>query len=187
MDREKAFEILNKYVKNDFYIKHSKAVEAIMGKLADKLDPENKELWKIAGLLHDLDEETADWQNDMSVHGPVSIDILKKENFGNDILYGAILAHNPKNGYKAKTNIEYALLAADPMSGFITAVAKGYPDHKVKSVKVSSILKRFKEERFARGASRPYMMQIEKTKIDLEEFAQIALLALCQIDEELGL
>ena len=187
MDRQKALEILNKYVKNDFYIKHSKAVEAIMGKLAEKLDKENIELWKIAGLLHDLDEETADWQNDMSIHGPVSIDILKKEIFGNQTLYNAILAHNPKNGYKAKTKIEYALLAADPMSGFITAIAKGYPDHKVKSVKVSSILKRFKETRYAKGASRPYMMQIIKTGIELEDFAQIALEALCEIDEELGL
>lgn len=187
MNRAKAFEILNKYVKEEFYIKHSEAVEIIMRKLAEKLEPDNVELWGIAGLLHDLDEESCDWQNDMSVHGPASIDILKKENFGNDVLYGAILAHNPKNGYKAKTNIEYALLAADPMSGFIMAIARGYPDKKLKSVKVSSIAKRFKEARYAKGASRPYMMQIEKTGIELEEFFELVLEALCEIDEELGL
>lgn len=187
MNRDKALEILNKYIQDDFYIRHAKAVEAIMGKLAEKLDKENIELWKIAGLLHDLDEESCDWKNDMSVHGPASVDILKKENFGNQTLYNAILAHNPKNGYKAKTNIEYALLAADPMSGFIAAIAKGYPDQKVKSVKVSSILKRFKETRYAKGASRPYMMQIEKTGIELDIFAQLALEAMCEIDEELGL
>ena len=56
MEREKAFEILNKYVKEEFYIKHSLAVETIMRKLASKLDPDNIELWGIAGLLHDLDE-----------------------------------------------------------------------------------------------------------------------------------
>lgn len=106
MNREKAFEILNKYVKDEFYIRHSEAVEIIMRKLALKLDPDNIELWGIAGLLHDLDEESVDWESDMSVHGPKSVEILKEENFGNEILYGAILAHNPKNGYKAKTNIE---------------------------------------------------------------------------------
>ncbi len=187
MDREKAFQILNKYIKEPFYIRHSLAVEAIMKKLAERLDPENIELWKIAGLLHDLDEESCNWKEDMSVHGPTSVEILKKENFGNDILYHAILAHNPKCGYKAKTNIEYACLAADPMSGFIAAIAKGYPDHKVKSVKVSSVLKRFKETRYASGASRPYMLAIERTGIDLEDFAKLSLEAMSEIDEKLGL
>lgn len=187
MDREKAFEILNKYVKGAFYIQHSQAVEAIMRKLATKLDPQNIELWGIAGLLHDLDEESCDWKTDMSVHGPASIRILKEEGFGNETLYNAILAHNPVNGYKAKTNIERSLLAADPMSGFIMAIAKGYPDQKLKSVKVSSILKRFKETRYAKGASRPYMMGIYKTGIELEDFAELALEALCEIDQTLDL
>lgn len=182
MQREQALEILQKYVKNDFYIQHSKAVEAIMKALAKQLDPDNIELWGIAGLLHDLDEECCDWQHDMRLHGPKSVELLRKENFGNETLYHAILAHNPQNGYQAKTNIEYALLASDPMSGFIMAIAKGYPDKKLKSVKVSSILKRFKEERYARGASRPYMQQITKTGIDLETFATLALEALCEID-----
>lgn len=187
MNREKAMEILRKNVKEEFYITHSKAVEAIMRRLALEISPSDVELWGIAGLLHDLDEESCDWKNDMSVHGPKSVEILKEENFGNEILYGAIMAHNPKNGYKAKTNIEYALLAADPMSGFIMAIAKGYPDQKLKSVKVSSILKRFKETRYAKGASRPYMLQIEKTGIELEKFAELALEALCEIDNELGM
>ena len=54
MDRNTAFEILKKHVKEDFYIKHSLGVEAIMRKLAAKLEPNNIELWGIAGLLHDL-------------------------------------------------------------------------------------------------------------------------------------
>ena len=37
-------------------------------------------------------------------------------------------AHNPKCGVKAKTNLQYAVLAADPMSGFVKAVAQIYPD-----------------------------------------------------------
>lgn len=185
--REEAFAILNKYVKEDFYIKHSLAVEAIMRALAEKLDPVHIEQWGIAGLLHDLDEESCPWQEDMKVHGPKSKEILIQENFGDDILYNAIMAHNPKCGYRAKTKIEYALLAADPMSGFISAIARGYPDKKVNSVKVSSILKRFKEARFARGANRSYMLAIEKCGIELEEFAEIALSAMCEISEKIDL
>lgn len=187
MNRENAFKILKNYVKDDFYIIHSLAVEAIMKKLATRLAPNNIELWAVAGLLHDLDEECSNWQEDMSKHGPKSIEILKNENFGNDELYNAILAHNPLNGKVANTNIEYSLLAADPISGFIVAIAKGYPDKKLKSVKVSSILKRFKEKRYARGANRDYMLAIEKTGISLEEFANLSLQALQEIDDVLGL
>ena len=42
-----------------------------------------------------------------------------------------------KSGVKAKTKIQYALLAADPMSGFLKAVAQIYPDKKIASVKRS--------------------------------------------------
>lgn len=187
MDRDKAYEILNKYVKGEEYIIHSEAVEAIMRKLALRFDTENVELWGITGLLHDLDEESVDWRSDMSLHGPASVDILKNESFGNETLYNGILAHNPLNGYIAKSDMEICILSADPMSGFIMGIAKGYPDKKLRSVKVSSILKRFKEARYCRSANREYMSAIEKLGLSLEEFSTLALEALCEIDERLGL
>ena len=118
MTRDQAYEILTKYMKGEHYITHSLAVEAIMRGLAKRLAPDDVEYWGIAGLLHDLDEEQCDWQHDLSVHGPTSVEILKKEGIDDPILFGAICAHNPKSGVKAKTKIQYALLAADPMSGF---------------------------------------------------------------------
>ena len=48
------------------------------------------------------------------------------------------------------------------MSGFIKAIAQIYPDKKVSSVKSKSVLKRFKETRFAAGANREYMISIER-------------------------
>ena len=79
------------------------------------------------------------------------------------------------------------MLASDPMAGFINAIARGYPDGKVKSVKVSSIMKRFKETRYAKGANRTYMLKIEKLGIDLQEFAELALEAMCEIADEIDL
>ena len=73
------------------------------------------------------------------------------------MLHDAICAHNPKCGVKAKTNLQYAVLAADPMSGFVKAVAQIYPDKKIASVKHKSVMKRFNEMRFAAGANRDYM------------------------------
>ena len=175
INREKAYEILTKYMVGQNYIDHSLAVEAIMKKLAEKLAPDEVEFWGICGLLHDLDEEHCDWTNHPETHGPTSVEILKKEGVNDEILFNAIMAHNPDSSKKAETTIEHAIIAADPMSGFIKAIAQIYPDKKVSSVKPKSVTKRFKETRFAAGANREYMMHIERCKIPYAEFAEMAL------------
>ena len=81
MNREQAHEILMKYMQGENYITHSCAVEAIMKGLAKRLAPDQVEYWGIVGLLHDLDEEQCDWEHDMSVHGPTSVEILEKEGY----------------------------------------------------------------------------------------------------------
>lgn len=185
--REQAHDILMKYMKGEHYIQHSYAVEAIMRGLAKRLAPDDVEYWGIAGLLHDLDEEQCDWQHDLSVHGPTSVEILKKEGIDDKVLGDAIKAHNPKCGMKAKTNLQYALLAADPMSGFVKAVAQIYPDKKIASVKHKSVVKRFNELRFAAGANRDYMEAIEFTGLSLDDLIDVALEEMGAISDVLGL
>ncbi|MDR1800353.1 MAG: HD domain-containing protein [Lachnospiraceae bacterium] len=188
MTREEAYQILNKYMAGDtHYIQHSLAVEAIMKGLAKRLSPGDEEYWGIAGLLHDLDELHCDWRNDIRTHGPKSVEILKEEGVDDPVLFGAILAHNPPNGKKAKTKIEYALLAADPMSGFIKAVAQIYPDRKIASVKPKSVMKRFNESRFAANANRTYMEAIEYTGLRLEDLIDISLEEMGKIAGEIDL
>ena len=187
LNREQANELLHKYVKGEHYITHSYAVEAIMRGLAKRLAPEDVEYWGICGLLHDLDEETAPWRDDMATHGPVSAKILQDEGYGDPVMENAIMAHNPICGKKPETTLEYALIAADPMSGFIKAIAQIYPDKKVASVKHKSVNKRFKETRFAAGANRQFMMEIEKTGISWDEFIDIALESMREIADEIGL
>ena len=155
--------------------------------LAKRLAPDEVEYWGIVGLLHDLDEEQCDWAHDMSVHGPTSVEILKKEGIEDPVLFDAIKAHNPKCGMKAKTNLQYAVLAADPMSGFIKAVAQIYPDKKIASVKHKSVIKRFNESRFAKGANRDYMEMIEFTGLSLDDLFDIALEEMGAIADVLGL
>ena len=187
MNREQAHDILMKYMKGEAYIQHSYAVEAIMKGLARRLAPEEEEFWGIVGLLHDLDEEQCDWKNHPEVHGPTSVEILKKEGIEDPVLFDAIKAHNPKSGVKAKTTLQYAVLAADPMSGFVKAVAQIYPDKKIASVKPKSIRKRFNELRFAAGANRDYMEAIEFTGLHLEDLMDIALEEMRAIADILGL
>lgn len=187
INREQAYALLHEYVKGENYLTHSYAVEAIMRGLAKRLAPEDVEFWGVCGLLHDLDEETCDWRNDLSTHGPVSGDILRKAGFDDPELIDAICAHNPVSGVIAGTTLQYALLAADPMSGFVKAVAQIYPDKKIASVKHKSVKKRFNETRFAAGANRQYMMAIEETGISYDEFIDIALDAMREIADEIGL
>lgn len=187
LEREKAIDLLEKYVSTPHIKIHSLATEAVMRALAKKLAPEDEQLWAMAGLLHDLDNDSCDWKNDMATHGPVTIALLEENNFGNEQMYQAILAHNPANGKKPESTFEIAMYAGDPITGFINAIALVYPDKKLASVKVKSIVKRMKETRFAAGANREAMMAIEKIGIPFPEFAQLSLEAMQEIAEDLGL
>lgn len=187
LTREQANDLLHKYVKGEHYITHSYAVEAIMRGLAKKLAPDDVEYWGICGLLHDLDEETAPWRDDFGTHGPTSAKILRDEGFGDPVMENAIMAHNPACGKNPETTLEYALIAADPMSGFLKAIAQIYPDKKIASVKHKSVNKRFKETRFAAGANRQYMALIEKTGMDWDTFVDVALESMTEIADKIGL
>jgi len=187
MNREQAYDILSKYMEGEAYRQHSYAVEAIMKGLAKRLAPEQEEFWGITGLLHDLDEEQCDWKNHPEVHGPTSVEILKREGIDDPVLFDAIKAHNPACGMKAKTTLQYAVLAADPMSGFVKAVAQIYPDKKIASVKHKSVMKRFNELRFAAGANRDYMEMIEFTGLSLDDLIDVALEEMRSISDVLGL
>jgi len=187
MDREKALEILNKYLHTENLVKHSFAVEAVMRALAERLQPDKVDEWGIAGLLHDLDADLVDYRNYPEKHGPKAIELLKQHNFGNEEMHHAILAHNKATGVEAKSNFDIALYAADPITGFITAIALVYPDKKLSSVKVKSITKRMNELRFAAGADREAMRSIEKVGIPFVEFAELSLKAMTAIADQLGL
>lgn len=186
-ERERAEAILKKYIKTEHFLKHSYSVEAVMRALAKKIEPENEEEWAISGLLHDLDAETIDYVAYPKLHGPKAIEILREEKFGNEKMYHAICAHNKKSGVKIQNKIDQAIYAADPITGFINAITLVYPDKKIKSVKVKSIVKRMKEIRFAAGADREAMASISKLKIEFPEFAELALNSMQQIADEIGL
>jgi predicted hydrolase (HD superfamily) len=186
-ERDKAEQILNKYVKTDHFLKHSYAVEAVMSALSRKFDPENEEEWAITGLLHDLDAELVDYMNFPELHGPKTIELLKAENFGNEKMYHAILAHNKATGAKIENNLDQALFAADPITGFINAITLVYVDKKIENVKVKSIVKRMKETRFAAGADRAAMRSIEKLGMSFQDFAELSLNAMNEISQLLEL
>ncbi len=167
-------------IKNDNLKKHMKAVAIIMEKLAEKLG-KDKEIWKLVGLLHDIDYEKAD----INEHGLLSAKLLEK--YLPEEAINAIKAHNELTGYKAKNDIDFALRASDAISGLIVASALVMPNKKLKEVRVETLKNKFKDKSFARRVDRNRIKECEKLGLSLEEFFELALEAMKEIDEELGL
>ncbi len=174
MDRERALALLGQYLTNRNLLKHSFACEVIMGSLARFLD-EDKTLWSMAGLLHDIDYEMT--KSDPQRHGIVGAEILAQAGFPNSLV-SAVRAHNEMTGYQAVSRLEKALWAVDPTSGFIVACVLVHPAKSIREVDVPFLLSRFREKSFARGAKREQMRSCEDIGLTLEEFLRIALLAM---------
>ena len=187
LPRESALELVREHVKRGNLIKHVMAVEAIMRALAKEL-MKDEELWGLAGLLHDIDfDET---YNDAKRHGLRSVEIIEEEMPGRvpEEVIGAIKAHNPEHSGRASRNeIDFALLAADAVSGLIIASALGLPSKKLADLKPDSVARRFRERDFAERCSRENMMLIERLGLSKEILFELSLKALQGIHLDLDL
>ena len=184
MTREEAAALVRETVKNENLVRHMLATEAIMADLADRLGGE-RETWALAGLLHDLDvEETAET---MAVHGLRTAEWLEARGFDNPVVLQAVRAHNPENGTEPQSLLDEVIVAADPLSGLITAAALIRPEKRLDLVTLKSLKKRFKEPAFAKGANREAIARCERFGVPLEEFLAIGLAAMQRIAPELGL
>jgi len=195
MIREKAWEIVKKYVKNENLRRHMLAVEAAMAKYfqyfvkeegkrkKEEGDTGSESEWRIVGLLHDFDWEIHPTLEEHSQKGEA---ILVKEGVAED-LRRAILSHAEHTGVPRVTLMEKALFAVDELTGLIvaTALVKG---KKLENVAVDSILKRWKQKSFAAGVNRQDIERGAKDLgVPLTKHIEIVLEGMKEIAEELGL
>jgi uncharacterized protein len=170
-------------VANENLRRHMLAAEAIMRALAARLG-EDVDVWGLAGLGHDLDaEETGD---DAARHGAVAAEVLRRLGMPEEAAH-AVAAHNPDTGVVATERIDVALVAADQLSGLITAAALVRPDKDLAGVKIKSVRKRYREGAFARGVDRESIARCEDLGLELDEFFALGLGAMQAIAPELGL
>jgi len=181
MTRQEAFELVKAGVSNSNLVKHMLAVEAVMGKLADRLGG-NEETWTLAGLLHDLDYDFT--AKDPSRHGHLTVEMLASKDVPLEVLH-AIKCH--ANHCEPSSDMDRALVATDPLTGLIVAAALMHPTKTLRSVDAGFVLNRFKEKGFARGANREQIKTCSSVGLELEEFVAIGLEAMTGIDKELGL
>lgn len=184
MDRREALELLGSRVKNSRMIAHCLSSEAVMRKLAIYFN-EDVELWGVAGLLHDLDVEET--EGDSLRHANLAADYLKEQGFPM-VAVDAIRRHNEKATSEPRTTLlDHALAAGETITGLITATAMVYPDKKVSSVQIKSVVKRMKEAKFAASVKRENILECELIGIPLPEFAGMAIAAMSEVADEIGL
>lgn len=195
ISRKQAWDLLHAHMQNTNLRRHCYSVEAVMRALA-KYFHEDEEVWGLVGLLHDGDYEEV--KKDPSQH------TLKMHQWLTDALrqaqgepdesdkkvLEAILSHNfVHTGQNApKNNLEWSLYCCDELTGLIVAVALVRPDKKLATVSVDSVMKKWNIKAFAAGAKREQIAQCsEKLGIELPDFIAIALKAMQDISQELGL
>jgi hypothetical protein len=183
MDRTQAMALLQSQVTTPNLIKHSLAVEAIMGALARHL-AQDEPLWRLAGLLHDIDYDLT--KDDPTAHSRVGFGMLTDAGVDPRIAY-AVKVHNEIHGDPRVSLMDKALFCTDPVTGLITAAALIRPEKRLAAVTAPFILNRFGEKGFARGANRATISACSEIGLTLEEFITIGLAAMQGIAMDLGL
>lgn len=186
-DQAKA--LFDQYVKNPIIHNHCRSSEVVMRALAKRLD-EDEELWGIAGLLHDIDYELC--QNNLSKHGLLCQGILKEAGVSDEFIdvivshvYGSELANYADR--MRTTKFEHALAAGETVTGLVYAYGLMRPDKKLANAEVKSIKKKFKDRSFAAKVNRDVVRECEDLGLELNEFLEIALNAMKEIADEIGL
>lgn len=172
--RDEAFDLLKKYNKEEFHIKHALTVEGTMRYFAEKLghDPE---YWGLVGLLHDIDFEMYPEE-----HCKKAPELLKEGGLEDDFIR-SVCSH----GYGLCSDVEpthemeKVLFATDELTGLIGACALMRPSKSVQDMEVKSVKKKFKDKKFAAGCSRDVIRQgAEMLGWELDELFQETILAM---------
>jgi len=181
--RDEVVALLERRVANEHLRRHMLATEAIMRAVAERLG-EDPELWGLTGLAHDLDAEET--EHDITRHGVGAAQALRDLGLPEEAVH-AVAAHNPDTGVVAESRMDVALIAADQLSGLVTAAALVRPDKDLAGVRPKSVRKRYREGAFARGVDRESIARCAELGLDLDEFIALGLEAMQGIAPQLGL
>lgn len=142
--RKEAHELLEQHVRDVYQLYHAKMVAVAMESYSVSFN-EDKDLWYITGLLHDID-----FEEQPHTHPTESLKWFKDWGYPEDLIH-AVEAHAYNyNGFNIlpKTKLASALMACDELCGIFYAYQKLNPVP-FKDMKPSSIKKKFDEKSFA--------------------------------------
>jgi len=181
MERSKAIELLKKYNKEEFHLRHAITVEQVMRHFAKELG-EDEDFWGLVGLLHDIDFEC--YPDEHCIKAP---ELLKEIDSSEELIHG-VCSH----GYGICTDVEpihemeKILFATDELTGLIWAAAKMRPSKSTKDMELKSLKKKFKDKKFAAGCSRDVIIRgADRLGWELDELLQKTLDAMKEVEDKI--
>ena len=181
---KQAWDLLCEYNKEDFHLRHSRAVALCLRYFAETEGyADEADFWEIVGLLHDLDFEMYPDQ-----HCVKSQEILRERGI-DERLIRAVASHGwgQCSDIAPEHHMEKVLFAIDELTGLIGAAALMRPSKSVQDMEVKSLKKKFKDKKFAAGCSREtiekgaYMLGLE-----LEELMEKTLNAMRACEDKIN-
>ncbi len=142
------------------------------------------EKWCVIGLVHDLDYEMFPEE-----HCHKCVELFKEHNWPEDYIR-AVISHGWGicTNVKPETNLEKTLFAIDELTGLVASAAIVRPSKSILDIKARSVIKKFKDKRFAAGVDRAVIQQgAELLDMDLSELITQVILGMRSAAEEIGL
>lgn len=161
---DESLELFHEWTEGDSLRRHAYAVEAGMHIYAEKFE-EDVTLWRMTGLLHDMDYEKHPTPEE---HPFIGVEVLRQKGYP-EIMLEAILGHATYSGTPRTSRLAKTLFAVDELAGFITAVAYMRPTA-LEGMKPKSVKKKLKDKKFAAAVSREDIrVGAEELGIELDE------------------
>jgi len=151
-----ARELIGKYNSEPFLLRHAEIVSGVLGYFAETHDPDRRDYWAAVGMLHDID-----FGMYPDEHCVKAIEILRGENIDEAVITSALSHGYGMTGspYKPEHIMEKILFAADELTGLIGAAILMRPSKSASDLEYGSVIKKFKDKKFAAGCSRDVIQQ----------------------------
>ena len=149
-----SLDLVKRYNSESFHLQHAQTVSKVMGVFAEEYDPDKVSFWKSVGMLHDIDFELCPDE-----HCVKAEEILRSLDVDDAVIH-AVVSH----GYGICSNVEpvlymeKVLFAVDELTGLIGAAALMRPTG-MSDMEGKSVVKKFKDKKFAAGCSRDVIRQ----------------------------
>lgn len=187
--RQQAIELLKSFNPEPSEMNHYLESEAIMRGVAKHLN-KDEEYYAMLGLLHDVDWTQT--KNNPKKHISLAPQILKEQGFDEEFIntvvshvYGYEEIPNFTNKVRTKP-IEHTLAASETLTGLIHAYAL-MRGKNISTMQAKGLKKKFKDKKFAQNCSREIIKEIEKCGIELSDFFTLAIKAISEIKDQVGL
>ena len=182
MERNKAWDLLRKYNKEPFHLRHALTVEGVMRYFAEQRG-EDADFWGVAGLLHDIDFEM--WPEEHCRRAPE----LLREGGADEAVVHAVCSHGwgECSDVEPTHEMEKLLFAADELTGLIWSASLMRPSKSVQDMELKSLKKKFKDKKVAAGCSREIILKgAELCGLTIEELMQQTLDAMRATEDEVN-